>query len=244
VTGLQRPLGSVPRWVAILLAGCLTLQLLLASRVALSPKEAADLPRPPRAAVLRVAALGEPAALARLAMLYLQSFDYHGTNSLPYRRLDYDRLVDWLKAIQSLDPLSKYPLFAAASVYAEVGDPDRLRKMLEFIYSAFLEDPDRRWTALAHATLLAKHRLRDLPLALKYARAIDRTTAGADVPLWARQMEVFILEDMKELEAAKIMLGGLLAKGQVRDAAERQYLERRLKAMEERQKDAGGIHPK
>ena len=244
MTGLQRPLGSVPRWVAILLAGCLALQLLLASRVAPAPKEAEDLPRPPRPAVLRVAALGEPAALARLAMLYLQSFDYHGTNSLPYRRLDYDRLVEWLGAIQLLDPLSKYPLFAAASVYADVGDPARLRKVLEFIYSTFLEDPDHRWPALAHATLLAKHRLKDLPLALKFARAIDRTTASADVPLWARQMEVFILEDMNELDAAKIMLGGLLAKGQVRDAAERQYLERRLKALEEREQESGGIRPK
>ena len=234
MTKAQRPLNAVPGWVLGLLTAFLALQLFFSARLAPSPREAADLPVPPQAEILRIAALGEPAALARLAMLYLQSFDYHGTNSLPYHRLNYDRLIGWLRAIQALDPLSKYPLFTAANVYAEVGDPLRQRKMLEFIYSAFLEDPNRRWPALAHAAIVAKHRLKDLPLSLKYARAIDRMTTATDVPLWARQMEVFILEDMNELEAARIILGGLLAKGQVRDAAERQYLERRLKTMEER----------
>ena len=167
-------------------------------------------------------------------MLYIQSFDYHGTNTLPYRKLDYDRLIDWLRAIQLLDPLSKYPLFSASRIYAEVNDPIRQRKMLEFIFEEFQKDPNRQWPALAHAALLAKHRLNDLPLALKYARAIDRMTTAHDVPLWARQMEVFVLEDMNELDAARIMLGGLLAKGQVRDETERRYLELRLKSMEER----------
>ncbi len=196
--------------------------------------EAEDLPIPPRVAALRLAAMGEPAALARVAMLYIQSFDLHGANALPYRRLDYDRLIGWLGAIQALDPLSKYPLFAASRIYAEVRDPGRQRRMLEFIYKSFLEDPNRRWPALAHAALIAKHRLKDLPLSLSYARAIDRLTTASDVPIWAKQMEVFILEDMNELDAARIMLGGLLAKGQVRDEGERRYLEQRLKSMEER----------
>lgn len=230
----QRPVQAVPRWILVLIAASLTVQVALKARLGPASTEAEDLPAPPRAAALRIAALGEPAALARIAMLYIQSFDYHGTNALPYRKLDYARLIEWLRAIQSLDPLSKYPLFAASRIYAEVKDPARQRKMLEFIFEEFRKDPNRRWPALSHAALLAKHRLHDLPLALKYARAVDRMTTTRDVPLWARQMEVFILEDMNELDAARIMLGGLLAKGQVRDETERRYLELRLKSMEER----------
>ncbi len=79
------------------------------------------------------------------------------------------------------------------------------------MYREFLRDPDRRWPWLAHAALLAKHRLKDLPLARRYAQALERHTRARDLPLWARQMEIFILEDMNELEAARIMLGGLLA---------------------------------
>ena len=41
--------------------------------------------------------------------------------------------------------------------------PARMRQALDFIFDAFAADPNRRWPALAHAALLAKHRLHDLP---------------------------------------------------------------------------------
>src|SRR2546421_10481959 len=106
--------------------------------------------------------------------------------------------------------------------------------MLDFIYGEFLVAPDRRWPGLAPAALLAKHRLKDLALARQYAAALDRHTRAPDVPLWARQMEVFILEDMNELEAARVMLGGLLASGALQDPAEGRFLAARLKALQER----------
>jgi hypothetical protein len=106
--------------------------------------------------------------------------------------------------------------------------------VLEFIYQEFARDPDRRWPWLAHAALLAKHRLKDLPLARRYAAAIDRMTTSRDVPLWAKQMEIFILEDMDELEAARIMLGGLLERGEIRDPNELRFLRRRLEELEKR----------
>jgi hypothetical protein len=167
-------------------------------------------------------------------MLYLQAFDYSGANQRPYRRLDYTRLVGWLDAILALDPRSEYPLFAAARIYAEIPDPAKSRLVLEFIYRQFFADPDHRWPWLAHAALLAKHRLNDLPLARRYAAAVDRYTRSPDVPVWARQMEIFILEDMNELEAARIMLGGLLASGRIKDPAEARFLAQRLEELERR----------
>lgn len=234
----QRPVTGVPRWVLGLLAASLSAQVVWKAQIRPGAPLAEDLPQPPRPPVLRMAALGEPATLARLAMLYLQSFDYHGTNTLPYRRLDYGRLIGWLGAIQDLDPRSQYPLFAASRIYAEVSDPVRQRLMLEFIYREFLQDPNRRWPWAAQAALLAKHQLKDLPLALRYARAIDRQTTSRNVPLWARQMEVFILEDMNELDAARILLGGMLENGRINDPAERRFLEGQLVEMESRAKAA------
>ena len=230
----QRALQAVPGWIkAALLAG-------FAAQVgvqALRPPPATaaeDLPPAPRAQALRAASLGEPAALARLAMLYLQAYDLGAGNALPYQRLDYARLVQWLRAILDTDPRSEYPLFAAARVYAEVDDPARCREMLAFIHQAFLEDPNRRWPWLAHAALLAKHRLHDLPLARRYAADIERLATDPGIPFWARQMEIFILEDMNELEAAKIMLGGLLATGRITDPQERRFLQGRLEELERR----------
>ncbi|HCN90147.1 MAG TPA: hypothetical protein DIT28_13380, partial [Oxalobacteraceae bacterium] len=55
---------------------------------------------------------------------------------------------------------------------------------------------------------------------------------GSQVPDWAKQMEIFLLEDMNELERAKILLGGLLHSGQITDPHEIRFLEERLKQLE------------
>jgi hypothetical protein len=214
----------VPRWVLAFLGASLAAQIAWqAFRDAGTPPPA-DLPPAPGAPALRLASFGEAEAAARLAMVYLQS----------YRSPDYRRLVDWLDSILALDPRSQYPLFAAARVYAETADPARARIALDFVERQFLRDPNRRWPWLAHAALLAKHRLKDLPLARRYAQALERHTNAPGVPLWAKQMEIFILEDMNELEAARIMIGGLLQSGALSDPAELRFLKQRLEELEAR----------
>ena len=224
--------GGILSLLAVALAAQIAWQ--LAQRDA--TPAAMDLPPAPSVQALRLASVGEPAALARLAMVWLQAFDSRGDNAIPYQRLDYSRLVGWLRAILATDPRSEYPLFVAARVYAENPDPLKMRRVLDFIFEEFPADPNRRWPALAQAALLAKHRLHDRPLARRYAAAIQRLATDDSVPLWARQMEIFILEDMNELEAAKVMLGGLLATGRIRDPGERRFLQGRLEELERRLK--------
>jgi len=232
----ERPLADVPRWVAAGLAFALALQVGVALLQPRPTARAEDLGPAPGANTLRLAAVGEPVALANLLMLYLQAFDYQAGTRVPYRDLDYDRLVGWLSRILELDPAGQNPLMSASRLYAEVPDPAKQRKMLDFIYGEYLGDPNRRWPWLAHATLVAKHQLKDLPLARQYAVALQQNTTTPDAPVWVRQMEPFILEDMNELEAAKIMIGGMLASGQVKDRRDYELLERRLKQLEERLK--------
>jgi hypothetical protein len=230
----ERPLGEVPRWLWLALAAALAAQIAWQGLRPPAGTSASDLPAPPSMRGLRLASFGEEPATARLLMLYVQAFDLGGANELPYRKLDYTRLAGWLAAALELDPRSEYPLFLAARVYTEVPDPARVRVMLDFIEQEFLRDPDRRWPWLAHAALLAKHKLNDLPLARRYASDIDRFARGANVPAWARQMEIFVLEDMNEFEAAKVLLGGLLASGRITDPAEARFLKQRLEALEAR----------
>lgn len=230
----ERPVSALPVWLPWGLALALLAQVLLALAPEARPRNASDLPPSPSGPALRAAAFGETAALSRLAMLWLQSFDSGSANETAYRDLDYGRLTGWLGAIQDTDPRSHYPLFAAARIYAEVVDPAKARQMLEFVHREYLKAPQQRWPALAHGALLAKHRLQDLPLARRYAAAMQAVAQDPAVPLWAKQMEVFILEDMNELEAARIMLGGLLAAGQVTDPGERRFLQGRLEELERR----------
>ena len=234
MSGRERPLATVPGWLWALLGATLAAQ---SGVQALRPPPAtaaADLPPAPRAAALRLASFGEPAALARLMMLWLQAFDLRGQNNLPYRDLDYARLTAWLRAIIELDPRSEYPLFSAARLYAQNPDRPKSLVMLVFVYEEYLKDPNRRWPWFAHAALVTKHRLGDLPLARRYAAAIDRHTTAENAPSWARQMEIFIIEDMNDHEAHKVMLGGLLASDRIRDPAERRFLQGRLEEMEQR----------
>jgi hypothetical protein len=117
-----------------------------------------------------------------------------------------------------------------------VPDEDKQRLMLEFVHREFLKDPDRRWRWLAHAAIVAKHRLEDMPLAVRYADDITRHAGRA--LHWARQMRIFILEDMGETQAAAVLLGGLLESGEVTDAAEIRFLTERLERLKTDEKSS------
>lgn len=230
----ERPVAQVPRLALTLLAVGLAAQVAWKAAFPPRPAKAEDLPPAPSIASLRLASFAEPIALAKVLMLYLQAFDYQSGSKVPYRELDYGRLEAWLARILELDPHGQYPLLAASRLYAEVPVESKQRSMLEFIYAQFLLDPNRRWPWLAHAAVIAKHRLKDLPLALRYAAAIQRHVTTDDVPLWAKQMEIFILEDMNELETARILIGGYLQSAKIKDPAELRFLDERLRQLEAR----------
>jgi hypothetical protein len=228
-TSGERVIATVPRWVLLLLAiafcGQVTWQ-------ALQPPPSARaeaLAAPADPALLRTLALGEPIALAQILTLNLQAFDNQPGVSVPFLDLDYARVTAWLGTILELDPVGQYPLLMASQIYAQVPDEAKQRRMCEFVREQFDRDPDRRWRWLAHCAIVAKHRLGDARLALSYAEAITREARLASN--WARQMRIFILEDMGEREAATVLLGGLLASGEVSEPKEIHFLTERLKEL-------------
>jgi len=225
----QRRISAVPRLVLSLLVAALALQIGWQWSRPKPFAHAAALGAPAPQPVLQTLALGEPIALAQLLTLYLQAFDSQPGISIPFRDLDYPRVIAWLDAILGLDPAGQYPLLMASQLYAQVPVEAKQRLMLDFVHREFLRDPDRRWRWLAHCAIVAKHRLRDMPLALSYADDIARHARAASN--WARQMRIFILEDMGELDSATILLGGLLASGEITDTREIRFLTQRLEQM-------------
>jgi hypothetical protein len=192
---------------------------------------ASALDLPPPIEVIRVASIGEPIAAAQWLTLSLQSYDNQPGVSIPFLDLDYARVSAWLGRILEMDPNTQYPLLMAAQLYAQVPDRGKQRAMLDFVRQQFPHDPDRRWRYLAHMAIMAKHRLNDLPLALACAQDIQLHATAPNVPDWARQMNVFLLEDMGEYARAKILLGGLLASGTITDPHEMHFLMERLDAL-------------
>jgi len=232
----ERPAAAVPRWVVVLFAAALITHAGLRVLEARPDARAAALAAPWPATTWRGVSLNEPIAAAQLLTLYLQAFDNQPGISIPFRALDYARVTDWLKLILTLDPVTQYPLLLASQVYGQVGDVAKQRQMCEFVRREFMDSPDARWRWLAHCAIMAKHRLQDIPLALRYAEDITHNAARASN--WARQMRIFILEDMGEIESATVLLGGLLAGNEIGDAKERHFLTERLQTLRSVEKSA------
>jgi len=244
-TGNERAVAMVPKPVLALLVVSLLLQI---GWQAAQPKPSARaeaLVAPAPLAALRLLALGEPIVLAQMLTLYLQAFDNQPGVSIPFRELDYTRVTAWLGTILELDPSGQYPMLMASHIYTQVPDPLKQRQVCEFVREQFDRDPDRRWRWLAHCAVMAKHRLGDTRLALAYADAITRGARHASG--WARQMRIFLLEDLGEREAATVLLGGLLESGEVTDPKEIQFLTLRLEQLNAAGKSSypsGNRHPK
>lgn len=228
----ERPIAAVPLPLMSILAAAFCAQLAFKGMEPRPVARAADLPPAPSTATIRLLALGEPIGTAQLLSLYLQAFDTQPGISIPFKDLDYARVEDWLDRVLELDPQGQYPLLMASQVYSQVPDLIRQRMILEWAFRRFLDDPGRRWRWAAHAAIMAKHKLNDLPLALHYAQELSRHATDPSVPAWARQMHIFLLEDMGEQETAKVLLGGLLASGSITDQHEIRFLTERLNALE------------
>lgn len=234
----QRRLAAVPRPVVALAGLALASQITFAVLQPRPQARAEQLPAPPSAAMLRAMSLGDPIPLAQLWTLWLQAFDNQPGISIPFLDLDYGKVEAWLQRILQLDPHGQYPLMMASQLYAQVPDERKQRRMLELVHREFLSDPNQRWPWMAHATIMAKHRLNDLPLALTFAQALAAHATGPSVPHWARQMQIFLYEDMGEYETARILLGGLLDSGVVQDPHEVHFLIERLNKLKDAEKSS------
>jgi hypothetical protein len=234
----ERRLSIVPTAVLALLVVALAAQFTLRLLQPRPNASAQALPPPAPASVLRISSLGDPIALAQALTLYLQAFDNQPGISIPFKDLDYGRVEEWLTRILELDPIGQYPLLLASQVYGQVPDPAKQRQMLAFVSRQFPLDPKRRWPWMGHAAIMARHRLQDTDLALQYARTLRELATDPSIPSWVRQLELPIYEDLGEVQAAKIFLGGLLHSGTITDSHELRFLIGRLQQLEDAEKSS------
>lgn len=223
----ERPLSRLPRFMLPLLMIALALQLIWHAAQSRQRAQYEPLPPPPPAALFSLMAMGDNLLASRVLDIWLQAHDNQPGISIPFNQLDYVRVTQWLDLSLQLDARDGYPLLVASHIYATVNDAARTRIMLDFIEQKFIEQPRYRWRALADASIAAKHRLKDLPLALRYADTLA-AHAGDDVPYWAKDIRLIVLEEMGEKETLRVLIGGLLQNGNITDPYELRFLQQRL----------------
>ena len=228
----DRPISDVPVAVKIFLLLALALQLVWHGLQAPVAAKAEDLAQPLSTRAYVMSSLGEPIAASKLLNLWLQAFDNQPGASLSFHQLNYPRLTQWLDTSLELDPKGHYPLLVAARVYGSVKDPEKQRIMTDYVFKKFNENPDKYWRWLAHAVITAKHELKDFDLALKYANALAEKATGENVPYRAKDMKIIVLEDMGQVEAAKILVGALIDSGEITDPYELNFLSDKIAELE------------
>ncbi len=182
-----------------------------------------NFPEPPSVTTQVIMQASDVAFVYRFLLPWLQQFDVQSGQYVAYRNLDYTRLTGWLNSLQKMAPESQYPTLMATRIYTKVGDEQRIRQMLDFIYQQYQLNPEKKWRWLAEAAVIARHRLKDLPLALSYAQKLANEPSNV-IPYWARDMQLTILEDMGEFEQVKLLVGGLLANKAITDDNEIRFL--------------------
>jgi len=230
----ERPVSDVPKSVKWLLVLSFVLQLIWHGFQQPVVAKAKDLAPPLSTRSYVMSSLGEPIAAAKYLNLWLQAFDNQPGASLSFHQLDYPRLTQWLDTILELDPDGHYPMLVASRVYGSVKNPEKQRIMTDYVFSKFIEEPNKYWRWLAHAVITAKHELKDLDLALKYADALAEKATGENVPYWAKDMKIIVLEDMGQLEAAKVLVGALIDSGEITDPYELNFLTHKIATLEEK----------
>lgn len=230
----DRPISDVPVSVKFFLLLALILQLLWHSLQDPVVAKAEDLAAPLSTRTYVMSSLGEPIAAAKFLNLWLQAFDNQPGASISFHQLNYPRLTEWLDTILELDPGGHYPMLVAARVYGSVQNHEKQRIMMDYVFYKFNEDPNKYWRWLAHVVITAKHELKDNELALKYANALAEKATGENVPYWAKDMKIIVLEDMGEVEAAKILVGALIESGEITDPYELNFLTHKIAILEEK----------
>jgi hypothetical protein len=231
----ERPFNSLPRPLVACFLLILVVQIWTAQGV-LSAGEFAYKPlaEPFASSTYRVASMESDRLLSYLLAIRLQLHDNQSGKHMRYEQLDYQKLTHWLNQITALNPHSEYPAMLASRVYSQTSDKQNMRLMIDFIQASFTREPQLHWRRMTEATILAKHKLGDLSLALSLAEQLTTQPLDVVMPQWARDMQFILLGELNEFETGIAIIVAMLESGSIGNADERRFL--RVKLLEFQQK--------
>lgn len=195
----------------LLLIGVALMQLVFWSLTRTIRVEPELVPPAPTPEALDLLAFGDRQFLYRALGLEVQNFGDTGGRFTPLLDYDYARLGEWFDRLDRLDPVADYAPAIAAQYYGLTPTGADTVHIVLYLARHARRDITHKWRWLAQAAYMARHKVKDLPLALDLARELaDLSNRYPGLPVWTRSMPAFILAEMGETEAARLLLGAIL----------------------------------
>lgn len=145
-----------------------------------------------------------------LAFLLQNAGDTYG-RSTPLKDYDYNLLYEWWMLFDALDAHSNIIPALVGYYYSASQEPLRdLPFVVRYLEQHADRDPATKWWWYAQAAHLARYKLQDMGLALRFAEKLAALPQDVKLPFWARQMPAFIHEARGELEEAYIIIRDIL----------------------------------
>ncbi|MFP4312899.1 MAG: hypothetical protein ACLFR0_01120 [Alphaproteobacteria bacterium] len=160
-----------------------------------------NVPPPPGGNSIAGAGLGDAQFAYRNIGLMLQNLGDTGGRATPLSDYNYEHLARWFFMADRLDARSDFAPFLAAYYFGAVEESSKIPPLVEYLAMVGQREEGEKWRWLAQAIHLARYRMQDLPLALDLAKKLASMNVP-DLPVWAKTMDVMIMNVQGEKQAA------------------------------------------
>lgn len=122
---------------------------------------------------------------------------------------NYEKLYHWFSLLDKLDSKSHFVPSIAAYYYSQTQNTPDIKYVVKYLEETSEKDLYNKWWWMSQAVYLANHKLEDKDWALRLAYKLASTPRN-DIPLWAKQMPAFILEQKGEEQQAMQIIADIL----------------------------------
>ncbi len=184
----------------------------------------ANVPPAPSEASAAISFLGDKELAYRSLSITIQSFGNNTGQVMALKDYNYPNLGTWFALADSLDQKSNYVPFLAAYYFGGSQDPSELMPVINYLRRVGTYSGDEKYRYLGQAVFLARHKMKNMPLAMDLAKELAGTYKKG-MPGWVAQMPAIIASGMGEQEMAySLMLDTLQHKSAGMDPAEINYM--------------------
>lgn len=165
-------------------------------------------PVPPQSGAVGFA-MGDKQLSYRSIGIMVQNLGDTGGRYTSLNDYDYTALARWFLLLDYLDPHARFAPFLASFYFGAVHDSSKLGPLVNYLGVVGQKPYKGHWRWLVQAVYMARFDMNDLDKALELATTLSNLP-DPDVPLWARQMPVFVYRARGEKEEALAIMLELL----------------------------------